>query len=200
MESAAVGARHAVTAATMTATLATPVPPSLKRNHCRLSRARFAMIRATRPSRNESGIASPASSSPIRGERRETSTAAGKTSRPRTASTSATHERLLLLDVGAASGGGRGCTADDARDGDQRQHVRQRLEEHRRRRPRLLEPERECRRAAEQERRCERSERTPVTEDDRGERDEAASCRHVLAERAEVADRQVRAAERGEHP
>src|SRR3954471_3836544 len=123
-------------------------------------------------------------------DRRETSTATGSVSRPRSARINATHARALLLDVGAASGCRRGCTADHGGDGDQREDVRQRLEEDGRSGPRLLEPERERRRAAEQERGGERAERTPVSEDDRGERDEPTAGRHVLAERAEVADGQ----------
>src|SRR5207302_2848602 len=64
--------------------------------------------------------------------------------------------------------------------------------------PGLGQPERERRRAAEEERSRKGAERAPVAEDDGGEGDEAATGSHVLAERAEVADRQVRASERGE--
>src|SRR3954453_1117676 len=124
-------------------------------------------------------------------ERRDTSTAAGRVSSPRTASTSATHERLLLFDVGAASGCGRGWTSDHTRDGDQHEHGRQGLEEDRRVAPRLCQPERERRRRAEQEGSSERAEGAPVAEDDGGERDEATTVRHVLVERPDEPDRQI---------
>ena len=59
----------------------------------------------------------------------------------------------------------------------------------------MREAERERGRAAEEECRRECAERTPVAEDHGRERDEPAPGGHVLAERAEVADRQIRAAE-----
>src|SRR4051794_15143334 len=107
-----------------------------------------------------------------------------------------------LFDVRAANGGGRYRPADDPRDGDQREDVRQGLEEQLVRLPRLDEPEplRQRAREAEEERGGESSYRSPATEDQRGECDEAATGGHVLRERVVEADREERAAERREHP
>src|SRR5437588_5054491 len=222
MERAAVSARHRARAARITAVLAMPVLPSRTCSQRRFARARRAITSATTARRNASGIAQPASSKPTRFERRETSIAAGSVSRLATANTNATQARVLLaafgvvtfqggrspassvlfslLDVRAASGGGWNRAADHAGHGDQGQDVRERLEEDGGVAPGLCEAERERGRASEQEGRGERSERTPVAEDHGRERDEPATGRHVLAERAEIADRQVRAAECRKHP
>src|SRR6266536_988971 len=104
-----------------------------------------------------------------------------------------------LLDVRAANRRWRDRSTDYACDGDQGQDIRKRLEQHRRIAPRLREAKRQRCRAAEQKRGGECTERPPVAEDDRGQRDEAAARGHALDEGAEVAERQVRAAERGQH-
>src|SRR5437660_12902567 len=82
--------------------------------------------------------------------------------------------RLLLLRVRASNRGGGNRAADHSGDRDQRQHVRQGLEE---RSGRLAvgvrQPQGERAREAEQQRRAEGAERAPVSEDQRGERDEA---------------------------
>src|SRR5581483_7027521 len=90
-------------------------------------------------------------------------------------------------------------TSDHSRDRDQRQQVRERLEQ----RPPLLpvgrgQPDRERAREPEEERRAEGRERPPLAEDERGKADEAVPLRHVLVERVVEARREVRAAERGD--
>src|SRR5581483_1634801 len=76
---------------------------------------------------------------------------------------------------------------------------RQRLEQRRGALRVRLEQQPELRREAEQDRGPERPERTPVAEDERRERDEAAPGGHVVVEApAAEADRQVGASERGE--
>src|SRR4051812_42927718 len=126
--------------------------------------------------------------------------AAGTASAPTRPRTTASDARWLLLDVGAANCCGWNRAADHTGDGDQRQDIRKRLEEYRRRVGVRGESERErCRRTEEHRRRLG-AERTPVAEDDRGECDEAPAVRHVLVEGADEADREVRAAERSESP
>src|SRR4029453_3513870 len=82
----------------------------------------------------------------------------------------------LLLDVRAANGSGRSGTADHARDGDQGDDVRKRLEERRGRLRVHRQPVRDRGRQPEEERRSERAEGTPVPEDERRERDEPAAA------------------------
>src|SRR6266571_9094085 len=135
----------------------------------------------------------------MRVERRATSIAAGIVSTPASPSSNATQALRLLLDVGPANGRWWYRPADHAGDGDQGQDIGQRLEQHRRAPPWLREAERESRRAAEEQGGGKRAERTPVSEDDRGKRDEAPAGSHILAERAEIADREIGAAERSEH-
>src|SRR6476619_3301149 len=79
----------------------------------------------------------------------------------------------LLLDVRAANGSGRSGTADHARDGDQRNDVRKRLEERRGGLRVDGQPVGDRRREPEQERRSERAEGTPVPKDERRQGDEA---------------------------
>ena len=119
--------------------------------------------------------------------------------RPRAPTTSARERGGYCFAYGRPTAAG-GTAADHAGDGDQRQHVRKGLEEDgagvgvRRRggtRARSRQPNSIAAR--------ERAERPPVAEDERGERDEAAAGGHVLVERVDEADREVRAAERGEH-
>src|SRR5262249_39860339 len=107
----------------------------------------------------------------------------------------------LLLTVWTAIRSRRDRAADHAGDGDQRQDIRERLEEQRRRAA-LREIGRQA--VAERAREPEQqacgvgAERPPVAEDDRGDRDEPPPARQVLVEEADVADREVRAAERRE--
>src|SRR4051794_28209245 len=159
-----------------------------------------AKSRAAIPHAAATGTAHTASTSRTPAVCRDTTTAAGTTTvatRPRTTASDA---RWLLLDVGAANSCRWDRAADHAGDGDQRQDVRKRLEEYRRRVGVRGEAERERGRRAEEDRRRIRAERPPVPEDHGGERDEAAPVRHALVERAEEADREVGAAERGEDP
>src|SRR5215475_14335842 len=107
----------------------------------------------------------------------------------------------LLPSVRTAIRSRRDRAADHARNGDQRQDIWERLEEQRRRTA-LREVGRQA--VAERAREPEQqaggigAERPPVAEDDRGNRDEAAAAGQVLVEEADVPDREVRAAERGE--
>src|SRR4029450_8545322 len=80
------------------------------------------------------------------------------------------NEVALLLFVRAADGGGRGRASDPACDGDERQHVWQRLEERAVGRPALdvLESRGDGAREPEEERRPERAERLPPAEDKTG--------------------------------
>src|SRR5206468_10366262 len=89
---------------------------------------------------------------------------------------------------------------DHARDRNERQDVREGLEQDGRRVGVGGEPERERGGRAEEERSSERAERAPVAEDERGERDEATTRGHVLVERADEADRQIRTAESRQDP
>src|SRR4051794_35265592 len=146
------------------------------------------------------GIAQAASSNATWVSYRATATATGIASTATRPNTTARDGRPLLLCVRAANSCGRDGAADHAGDRDEGQDVRQRLEEHGRGVGVRRETEREGRRRAEENRGCVRAEGPPVAEDDRSERDEAASRRHVLAERADEADREVRAAERRENP
>src|SRR5438093_634493 len=175
------------------------VRPS-SRSQARLRRARLAIPTLRMPRRNASGTANDASRSTNRFDSRATATAAGIVRTPAMPSTTAAQALRLLLSIGPATRRGRDRPADHAGDSDQGQHVRQRTEEHGLARPRLLEPERQRVRESEQEGGRKSTERPPVPEDERRQADEAAAGGHVLVERADVTDRQVRAAERGEHP
>src|SRR5439155_14106505 len=115
----------------------------------------------------------------------------------------------LLLLVRTSNRRGRDRAADDAGDCDQRQYVRQREQENPREEvlpevPRgegvVRQPLRERAREAEQQRGAERAERAPLAEDQGGERDEATALGHVLVERVDESDREVRASERRQHP
>src|SRR5204862_158395 len=64
---------------------------------------------------------------------RERATAAGTAATPARPSRTASEARWLLLRIRASDGGGRDRAADHAGDSDQGEHVRQGLEEHRRR-------------------------------------------------------------------
>src|SRR5215207_459419 len=103
----------------------------------------------------------------------------------------------LLLLVRPADRGRRDRAADHARDGDQRQHIGQSVEEERCRAA-LLEvlgqAIGERTREAEQQAGGEGAERAPVPEDQRRDRDEAPSSGHVLVEEAER-EREIRAPE-----
>src|SRR5919204_5426811 len=132
-------------------------------------------------------------------------TAASDKSANRTANRDLSLRRrlALLLDVWTANGGGWNLAPDDTGDGDQGQDVRERLEENRPRgglRGREIgQPLRQGARKAEQEGCRPGAERAPTAEDQRGERDEPAPGRHVLAERVHETEGQVDAAERREH-
>src|SRR4051794_27922073 len=122
---------------------------------------------------------------------------AGITSTASRPKTPATRPAPLLLDIWAAGGRRADGAADDAGDRDQRQDVRQGLEE----RPPLVavrgrEPVGERAREAEEERRHVRREWPPLAEDECSEADEPGAGRHVLVERVHEAEREVRAAHR----
>src|SRR5438128_9644975 len=147
---------------------------------------------ATTPSTNANGTANAASSSAIRCDARARTIAAGIVATPARPSTTATQARRLLLCVRATTCSWRNRAADDPGDGDQRQNVRQRLEQDGGIRPRrrLRHAERQRGREPEQKRCRECSERPPVAEDQRRETDEAAPRGHVLVERADIAEGQ----------
>ena len=110
-------------------------------------------------------------------------------------------EPRYCLTYGRPIDAGRDRAADDTGDRDEREHVRQRVEEERRGaalREVRWKAVAERAREPEQKARSERPERPPVAEDERGEGDEAAAAGDVLVEEVHVSDREVRAAERGE--
>src|SRR5438034_514259 len=74
-------------------------------------------------------LASSAPSSSTRVESSAVTTPAGTASVDSAPRTAARRAAALLLDVRATNGGGRNGTADHAGDGDQRQHVRESLEQ-----------------------------------------------------------------------
>src|SRR3954453_18468438 len=97
----------------------------------------------------------------------------------------------LLLDIRSAGGGRPDRAPDHAGDGDQRQQVRQCLEE---RAPLVAVGGRQAvgERAREPEEQGGRVRREgpPFAEHERGEPDEAGACRHVLVERVHEAHRE----------
>src|SRR5436190_10429201 len=175
-----------------------PTPPARSSVLRILPPAPRAKSSAAIPQTAATGIAQTASRRRTPVVWRERATAAGTAATPARPSRTASEARWLLLRIRASDGGGRDRAADHAGDSDQGEHVRQGLEEHRRRVGVLGEPERERGRGAEEDRGGVRAERPPVAEDDRGEGNEAAAVRHPLVERADEADREVGAAERGE--
>src|SRR5262249_26832986 len=105
----------------------------------------------------------------------------------------------LLLTVRTAIRSRWDRAADHAGDGDQRQDVRERLEEQRRRaafREVGGQAGAECGRQAEEHAGRVGAEWPPVAEDDRGDRDEAAAAGNTLVEEADVPDREIHSAER----
>src|ERR1041385_155752 len=91
--------------------------------------------------------------------------------------------RALLLLIRASNGCGRDRTADHACHGDQREDVRQRLEERRRVVGARRKAVRKRGRETEEQRGAEGPERPPVAEDHCGQCDEAAAGGDVLVER-----------------
>src|SRR4051812_18618122 len=142
------------------------------------------------PQTAATGIAQAASITPTPVVSCASPTAAGTASTATRPSSTPSDARWLLLDVRPSNGGGRYRAADHAGDRNQGQDVGERLEEHGRGVGVHGEPERECRRRAEEDRSSVRTERPPVAEDHSGERDEAATVRHVLVERADEAERE----------
>src|ERR671937_1786979 len=137
----------------------------------------------------------------MRADRYATSTAAGIVATPASPTSTATQARRLLLRVRATTRCGRNRAADHSGHRDQREDIRDDLEERQRTRPRrrLLEPKCKRLRKPEEQRRGESAERSPVAEDQGSEADETAAAGHVLRKRSHVANGEVRASERGEH-
>src|SRR5579862_1130189 len=108
----------------------------------------------------------------------------------------------LLFDIGATICGGRDRATDQPGDGDQGQQVRQRFEQRAVRLPGLdvLELRREGACEPEQQARAEGAERTPLAEDQCGERDESSPGGHVLGERVDEPDREEDSAHRRQPP
>src|SRR3954468_21128188 len=154
---------------------------------------------AKTPASAATGTAQPASTRVTPARRFDTTTPAGTASTATTPSSAARDARWLLLRVRPANSCWWNRASDDARDCDERQHVGERLEEHRGRVRVRGEPERECGRHPEEQGGGKRAEGSPVPEDQCGERDEPAACGHVLVERAHEADREIRTTESGEH-
>src|SRR5436189_2627062 len=146
--------------------------------------------RAATPQTAATGMAQTASSSRTPTVWRESTTATGTAAAAASPSRSASEARWLLLRIRPPHRGRRDRAADHAGDGDEREHVRQRLEQHRRGVRIDGKAERERGRSAEEHRRGIGTERTPVAEDDGCERDEPTAVRHALVERADEADRQ----------
>src|SRR5919204_980583 len=159
-------------------------PPARPSVHSAFRRAPTASTSASAPSAAATGIPYAASMRSTRFDSFVNATAAGSTSTPSSAKKTDANARPLLLDVWTANGSRWDRTTDDADDGDQRQQVRERLEQVAvRLPPDMLEAELERRREAEQERGGEGAERAPVPEDERGEADEPSAGRDVLRER-----------------
>src|SRR3954451_1414563 len=176
-------------------------PPVGNTRRSRWNRARRASAIASSESRKPTTIAISSPSTRRTSSRRRDAAIPAGTARiasvpSRTAATAD------LFDVRAANGGGRYRPADDPRDGDQREDVRQGLEQQLVGLPRLhlAEPLGERAREPEQKGGGEGAERAPATEDERRERDEPSAGRHVLGERVVEPDRQERPAEGREHP
>src|SRR3989442_1075834 len=145
---------------------APPIRPIVRSVRRRAARTAW---RASTPSTNASGIAQPASIS-VKRVYRVTATAAGSVAHDRRPSRTAAQARpflRLLLRVGTANRCRWDRTADNACDGDDRDDVRERAEEDRRRLPGRYrrELEGEGRREAEEERGAEGPERAPLAED-----------------------------------
>src|SRR4051812_124676 len=154
---------------------------------------------ARTPARAATGTAQPASTRVTPARRFDTTTPAGTASTATPPSSAARDARWLLLRVRPANSCWWNRAPDDACDGDERQDVRECLEEHSGRVGVRGEPERECGRHAEEQGGRKRAEGAPVPEDQRGERDEPATRGHVLVERAHEADCEIRTAEGCEH-
>src|SRR5262245_27938795 len=183
-----------------------PAPPTRPSVNSERRRARVPRAIAASAATMAMGIAAAASSRRRVWSRSVTTIAAGMLARAKTPTTIEAHARqfgsalVLLLDVWATNGGWRNRTADDPGHGDQRQKIRERLEERAVLRPgvHVLQLRRERAREPEQQRCAESPERTPVSEDERGECDESPPGGQVLREAADEPDREVGAAERGE--
>src|SRR4051812_40880895 len=124
-----------------------------------------------------------------------TSTSTGIASIASSPKHTAARAARLLLDIRTAGGRGADRAPDHAGDRDQREHVRQRLEE----RPPLVavrrrQPVGERTREAEEQRRTPGREWTPLAEDERSQADEAGTRGHLLVEGVHEADREVGAA------
>src|SRR5918911_669022 len=183
----------------MRAARAVPSPPARPRVRSLRRRARRARRSARAPRSAATGIAAEAWRSFTRAESWASATPAGSAATASRPAATAQGAAGLLLLVGTANGGRRDRAADDAGDGDQREHVRERVEERAVDVPVVLaEALRERRREPEQKGGPEGAERPPLAEDERGERDEAPAGGHVLVEGVHEPDRQVRPAERGE--
>src|SRR2546423_4036738 len=128
-----------------------------------------------------------------------TSTSTGIASTASSPKNTAALPARLLLDIRTAGSRRADRAADHAGDRDQREQVRQRLEE---RAPliavRRRQPVGERARESEQQRRAPRRERAPLAEDERGEADEAGARGHLLVEGVHEADREIGAAHRSD--
>src|SRR5215210_1612902 len=182
-----------------------PSPPLRPSVRSMFRRPRRASSTAQSPSTADAAVATAAWNRVTCSYRRAAKKARGGTAsasnasrtEPRAASFRA---RSLLLLVRPSNGCRRDRSADHAGDGDQREDVRQRLEERGRIRRVDREPEGERGGEAEEECRAECAERPPVPEDQRRERDEPAAGGHVLVVGVQVPDREVGAAHGGEDP
>src|SRR5581483_11414194 len=105
------------------------------------------------------------------------------------------NRRTLRADVRDAVGGRSAHASREACQRDERGEIRQRLQQLARN-ARTLERELQRREEAEEQRRARGTERRPASEDDGGERDEAAARRHPVRVQVELGEREVDAAER----
>src|SRR5205823_1371982 len=130
-------------------------------------RAARATSTAAKPKTVAIGAPKPAWSSVTRGETCATAIAAGSAATAASPSANASRASGLLLLVGAANRCRRDRAADHSCDRNQREDVRERLEEDGVRRPvgNAAEPLRERAREAEEERSTESAERPPLPED-----------------------------------
>src|SRR3954453_17243940 len=166
-------------------TRAVPSPPTRPKVRWALRSARRASSTAAPPSTAEPQVAPVACTIVTPCSRRAARYAATGTASPSSASTTEPRAAsfrppALLLLVGPSIGGRRDGSADHAGHGHERQHVGQRLEQHRPVRRVDGQAEGQRGREAEQERGAEGAERPPVAEDHRGERYEAAAGGDVL--------------------